>query len=1276
MRSINHIYKTTSKLLEWIESENFSLTASILVQIYDASLNKNTIEKLTKVIKTSLPNAIIIGSSTSGVISDGNVYDHITLINICEFKNTSLKSFMTKDEDSYSCGQNMAKSLIQSDTKCIFLFVDNLYYKADELLKGFNDSGGKNITIIGACASDDFTLTKTFIIYGANIYSKAIVAVSLNNKDLQCLSSCNYGWKGIGKYMSVTKSKGSCIFEIDNQPILSVYAKYLGKDVVHAIPESMMAFPLMIDRDGEEIAKTVYKVTDKGLCFASDMKEGELVRFGVGNENVVMNKISEIYIKASLNSLEATFIYSSSSRKVFFDNYLDFEYKALSNLAVQSGFICNGEFCSINEENKFLNTSTVIIGLCETKKGKTNNHNIILNPSHRKKSLGAIAYLIEVTTKELNTKIEDNKSLIKILEQYKYALDKTSLVSKTDLKGTITYVNERFCQLSGYTEKELIGKSHNIVRHPYMPREVFNDMWKQIKNKNIWSGMIQNKHKDGSSYYVNTTIFPILNEYGDIIEYMSMREDVTSMVQYEKTLETEQKRLHNILDNQSSIVALASLDLGIKFLNKKFFDYFDFKDMDDFLSKHKYIFELYVDKDRKRTNFDMSFVLDEDGSNKDEVSLQKLMIDKNNKIAIFDIQIKKINNDDDTMYISTLTDITELENARILAEEAKDAKSKFLANMSHEIRTPMNGIIGFTDLLSKSDLDKQQYGYLKIIRNSADMLLKIVNDILDFSKIEKNKLELNLLEVNLFIEMEALYMNYVILAQDKNISYNLEIDTNIDECLYIDGLRLKQVLFNLINNAIKFTQENETITINILLEEDTPTSQTIKFSVKDTGIGISKERKIKIFEAFLQEDNSTTRKFGGTGLGLSISSSLVQLMGGNIQLDSEKHIGSEFYFSLKFDKCDNDFFTIAKLLDESNIQVKHEDEQSKNIVKYLNNFNIDVSTFEDTIKDEKDSNVIIVFNEDTAFDLHNKLDNEKYLIVCLDDDSTFNSHSENLKIINYYKNCSSVLYNVLYNHHKLQNNISNIYNGFNNKKILIAEDNEVNQILIEEILKKFNLDVTISVNGEEAIIAAKKRKYDLILMDINMPIMNGVDATKIILQDSLNKDTPIVAVTSNVLEKDITRFKKLGMHSHIGKPFKSDDIFYLLSNIFDNKVEITKKKITSKKPLVLEFDIKASLEKSRELLELPDEIIIKLFEKFLLTMDECVKEMYKNNNEKDYENLMAQAHKLKGSASALCFEKITKISSNIESLIKNGDEQDFSEPIEELSELYDFVKSK
>ena len=466
MRSINHIYLSDVKLIEWIESENFSKKDSILVQIFDALLNKHIINKVTDIIKTALPNATIIGSSAFGVISDGNIYDNNPLINICEFENTSLKSFLYTDTDSYTCGQNMAKSLIQNDTKCILLFVNNLYYKADKVLQGFNDAGGEKIIVMGACASDNFVFKNTFILHDTDIYSKAIVAVSLNNKNLQCMTDYNYGWRGIGKYMNVTKSKDNYIYEIDNQPILSIYAKYLGEDVICCVPESIVEFPLMFERDGIEVAKTVLSIKDEGLCFSSDINEGESVRFGIGDENDVMNTTADIYVKASFKPLESIFIYSSSSRKVFFDNNLDAEYKALSNLATQSGFIGNGEFCNIDGKNRFFNVTTVILGLSETTKATRNIQTILFHPSYRKKTARAISNLIEVTTKELNTQIEDNKSLNKKLEQYDYALDRASLITKTDVKGIITYVNDRFCALSGYTEEELIGKPHSKVRHP------------------------------------------------------------------------------------------------------------------------------------------------------------------------------------------------------------------------------------------------------------------------------------------------------------------------------------------------------------------------------------------------------------------------------------------------------------------------------------------------------------------------------------------------------------------------------------------------------------------------------------------------------------------------------------------------------------------------------------------------------------------------------------------------------------------------------------------
>ena len=428
MRTVNHIYTSLSDLSSWIESEKVSSkNNSILVQIYDSSLNKESISEITKTIKKHLPQAIIIGSSSCGVILDGEMHDYCTSITICEFESTSLKPFTDSGSDSYITGKNMAESLVQSDTKCIFIFVDNSHYKADELLNGFNEAGGADVILTGASAGDNLLFKESFVIYDTDIFFNGLVAVALNNSELQCMSYNALGWNGVGNSMIVTKSKGNCIYELNNEPILSMYKRYLGKETTTSIPESMIEFPLVYELDGDQICRVVTaECDDGGLYFASAIKEGTEVKFGIGNEATCINSTADIYVKASFKPVESTFIYSCISRKIFFDKDINEDYKVLASISPQSGFI---EYGNIDGENVFLNTSNVILCISESKEIKSTLKTNIINNNNRKKSDIALNNLIQVTTKELKDQVSSNDSLIHILEQYKYALDKSSIIS-------------------------------------------------------------------------------------------------------------------------------------------------------------------------------------------------------------------------------------------------------------------------------------------------------------------------------------------------------------------------------------------------------------------------------------------------------------------------------------------------------------------------------------------------------------------------------------------------------------------------------------------------------------------------------------------------------------------------------------------------------------------------------------------------------------------------------------------------------------------------------
>lgn len=353
--------------------------------------------------------------------------------------------------------------------------------------------------------------------------------------------------------------------------------------------------------------------------------------------------------------------------------------------------------------------------------------------------------------------------------------------------------------------------------------------------------------------------------------------------------------------------------------------------------------------------------------------------------------------------------------------DALRTKSDFLANMSHEIRTPLNALIGFVDILKEGESDIQRQKYFDIINNSGQDLLTIINDILDFSKIESGKLEIEYVPINPIIPFKDAQLLFFEKAKERDIKLKLSINSEFPKYVFGDAVRIKQIISNLISNAIKFTPEHGNVSIGLNYDNN-----ALHCSVKDSGIGIDKKNQSKIFDSFSQEDSSTTRKYGGTGLGLSISSKLVSLLGGELKLKSEIGIGSEFYFSIPLEIADE-------------------------------------------IKEEK---------------------------VQIDE-------------------------------HKLEGHV------------LVVEDNKSNQLFMEVILKKMDLTFEIVNNGEEAVELFKISKFDLILMDENMPIMNGIEATKRILDIEKENNlthTPIIAITANAIKGDRDRFIEAGMDEYIVKP--------------------------------------------------------------------------------------------------------------------------------------------
>jgi PAS domain S-box-containing protein len=799
------------------------------------------------------------------------------------------------------------------------------------------------------------------------------------------------------------------------------------------------------------------------------------------------------------------------------------------------------------------------------------------------------------------------------LEFQKYALDQHAIVSMTDPSGNIIYVNNKFKEISQYSNEELIGQNHRILNSGYHPYEFFREMWKTIARGKIWHGEVKNHRKDGIHYWVDSTIVPFMNDQGHPVRYISIRTDITARKEIEQRLQEQGEFYEYISETLGEGLYVQDENGRCTYMNseaEKLLGWtraeFISKSVNEILYQRTTADYLLLGKDchptlemkkKAGSHYDDQHFVRKDGTVFPvEFSSQTIMrggvVDRV-VVAFQDITERKMGE-------------KALRQAKDIAEQANKIKGQFLANMSHEIRTPMNGIIGMTELALDTELSHEQREYISLVKSSADELLHIINDILDFSKIESGKMNIEIVEFSLEQLLHDTMKSFATSALQKKLTLLLKVAPDVPHRVLGDPGRLRQVIVNLVGNAIKFTESGEIEVAVQRLNDIRDKHANLRFNVRDTGIGISRDKFKTIFTSFSQADTTTTRKYGGTGLGLTISVQLIELMGGNIGLESELGKGSSFHFIL-----DMPAIAANALAQNQHAAQFRELGIPGHMMNPLSKSNLQEAITAALVEPPQQLESLIM--------PHSLRDKRRKL------------------------------------------------------NFLLAEDNAVNQKLVVILLEKLGHTVTVANNGIEALLRWHNGQFDTILMDVDMPEMNGYETTRRIREreQTIGAHIPILAITAHARQSVREECLLHGMDGYLSKPINTEALWRELDSVTQCiKGDIDKKVMPPVQLAVADFSkARQTMDDNRELFE---EIVCL----FLADTPPYMQRIKEALTQGDADTVLHCAHALKGMVGIFAAERTMQALAIVKQRVgQQGLEEAVMELDASLSELQAAIRA-